>query len=116
MSLPVRVIGRVLRFNRAVRILIAGLIALEVTLLLTLMLQAGLGGASGDRPGSTVFYAAAAVGLVVYLAGWSLIVGPSGKLPSSRSAAGWYVLLGVIGFVLTLVVIVVLFSIGSAAI
>lgn len=51
-------------------------------------------------------YVTAGVGLVMYLAGWYLIVGTVGEVPPIRRAIVWYLAVGVSSFILLVLLII----------
>jgi len=107
MSIPMRFAGRILRFNRLVRIIIAFVIALGWALLLTMLSEMILAqSAANSQPSNAIFYVFVIVALLIYLAGWRLIVGPAGNPPQPTTTAGWYSILGVLAFIAAIVMVI----------
>jgi hypothetical protein len=108
MSLPIRFAGRILRFNRLVRIIITFLIALGWALLLTMVSQMLLAKVAADsQPSNAIFYVFVVIAFLIYFAGWRLLVGPVGNPPQPATTAGWYSLLGILAFIAAIVLVVV---------
>lgn len=82
-----------LHLPRLARILITGILALAVTLVLSLVIfYQSLFYSSGLQLALMIF--AAVMGLAMYLAGWQLIVGTVGQTPPARLAIIWYLGIG----------------------
>jgi hypothetical protein len=106
---------RVLRWPRALRVVIAALFALVTTLLLTPVID--LIYVDNFYNSSTVIlpaFVACGIGMVVYLVGWRLIIGTVGETPVVRPATLLYLVGGVLG--LALVVILVVYGLLSASV
>jgi hypothetical protein len=106
---------RVLRLPRALRVLIAAVFALVATLLLTPIIDLIYVENFFDRS-TTLLPAlvACAIGMVVYVIGWRLIIGTVGETPIVRPATLIYLIVGVLA--LSLVVLLVVYGLVSASI
>lgn len=100
--------NRVIQLPRLVRILLAALFALAVTLAFSPLVDLIY-----DRyffSANTLIVPAlvtATLGLIMYMVGWWLMVGTIGEQPASRAALAWYLGIGV------LAVVVVVYLIAS---
>ncbi len=106
---------RVIRLPRALRVVIAALFALTTTLLLTPVIDLIYVDNFFDR--STVILPAlisSALGLVVYVIGWRLIIGTVGETPAARPATLIYLLVG--SLALALVIVLVVYGLVSASV
>ncbi len=103
-----RLIQRVVSLSRLVRIALAALFALAVTLTLTPLI---------DRIYTDNFYSAetrmypavisTTLGLAYYLLGWRLIIGFVGETPPPRRAVLWYFCVGIAACLVAALLLVV---------
>lgn len=107
MSLVERMIDSILSLPRLVRIIIAALFALCVTLALSPMI---------DMIYMELFFnpqtviapslVSAAFGLAMYVLGWRFLVGTVGEKPEVRLFVLWYIVLGLIAIAVVAILIV----------
>jgi len=110
-----RLIGWVLNLPRVARILMVALFALSVTLILTVLVTYQLE-ITLHLPREVVVglvFISTGMGAVMYIFGWRFIVGTVGEHPPIRAAALWYVLVGVMVFLVALFVLLIGFISGS---
>lgn len=100
-SFVVRGIVRLLVLPRLLRIVLVGLFALAVTFVVALLLYYQSIFYNPDL--QIVFYIIAAVlGLLMYLAGWQLIVGTVGETPPMQRSVVWYLGVGLLAILMIL--------------
>ena len=102
-----RVIRWLLRLPRLVRILVVGMFALGVTLALFPVVDAiYLRFFFHESTRSVASLISAGIGLVMYMVGWQLIVGTVGEQPPARRVVLWYLVIGGLAILLSLLLIV----------
>ena len=91
-ALAYRLLERLLSLPRIARIWLAGVFALALTLLLIPVIDGiYLEYLYSPDTRDVAAYVAAAIGVVMYLIGWRLIVGFAGESPRVNRAVLWYV-------------------------
>ena len=114
LSRSTRIITRLLNLPRLARILIAGVLALVIAFVITLVLFYD-GMFYNDNLISVYAVVVLVFGLAMYLSGWFLIVGTVGETPPVRPAIVWYLGIGLVSIVLLVLWIASTLSIGAGA-